>query len=143
MKQMIGSLFVFWLLAIAFAIASIAAGCGSHNKTQDKGFYTSGSREADQRAEQRIAKDQQLRGESAKGDGSDKSNTKRPLFERLGGEQGIAQIVEDFVNRALVDPRVNWERKGVTVGGFTLKHGTSVQWQATPANVEQLKKHIK
>ena len=106
MKQITRSFTLLTLLAIA-----AIAGCGSHKKTEDKGFYTSGSREADQRAEQRVAKEQQLRGESQKtgstGSGANKSdsNTKKPLFERLGGEQGITQIVDDFINRALADPR--------------------------------------
>jgi hypothetical protein len=47
-------------------------------------------------------------------------------------EQGIALIVEDFVNRAMADPRVNWERKGVTHGGWTFKRGKSVEWSPTP-----------
>jgi hemoglobin len=49
-------------------------------------------------------------------------------------------IVDDFVNRALADPRVNWERKGVRGGTFI--HAKSVTWNASPENVAQLKKHI-
>jgi len=120
----------------------LLAGCGSNDeKNKNKDFFTSGDREADQRAEQRMAKDQQLRGETAKGK-DDKGDTKRPLFERLGGETGVAQIVDDFLPRALADPRVNWERKGVERGGFTLSRGKSVEWQPTPENQQQLKKHI-
>ena len=43
-------------------IAGLLVGCGS-KEAEDRTFFTSGNREADQRAEQRIAKDQQLRGE--------------------------------------------------------------------------------
>src|SRR5689334_20689749 len=117
-------------------------GCASEdNKNKNKDFFTSGDREADQRAEQRMAKTQQERGETQKG-ADNKGDTKRPLFERLGGETGVTQIVDDFMPRALADPRVNWERKGVQRGGFSLTRGKSVEWNASPANVEQLKKHI-
>jgi len=127
------------------ALAIVIAGCGSHQK-KDNDFYTSGSKEADQRAEQRMAKTQQDRGESNKTDakpGEDKGNTKKPLFDRLGGEQGITQLVDDFIPRALADPRVNWERKGVTTGGLIhLSKKKSVEWQPTADNVANLKKHI-
>jgi hypothetical protein len=39
-------------------------GCGNKQK-KDEDFFTSGSRSADQRADQRMAKTQQLRGESS------------------------------------------------------------------------------
>src|SRR5689334_18622712 len=122
--------------------ALLLAGCASEdNKNKDKDFFTSGDREADQRAEQRMAKTQQERGETQKG-ADDKGDTKRPLFERLGGESGLNVIVDDFLPRVLADPRVNWERKGVTRGGFSLERNKSVEWNASAANVEQLKKHL-
>src|SRR4051794_6696417 len=96
---------------LVVAIVTLA-GCASEDKKKEKDFFTSGDREADQRAEQRMSKEQQLRGETQKG-ADDKGNTKRPLFERLGGETGITQLVDDFLPRAMADPRVNWERKGV------------------------------
>src|SRR3954447_26460357 len=127
-------------LAIAIVVAAIFCGCSTPEEKKDKDFFTSGSREADQRAEQRIAKDQQLKGKGvntdAKGtDGKDKDQEKRPLFERLGGQQGIATIVEDFVPRALADPRVNWERKGVKAGGFMGIREHSVEWKPDSGNV--------
>src|SRR5436305_14095758 len=86
-------------------------GCRSgSNPTTEEDFHTSGSREADQRAEQRVSKEQQLRGE---GEGGSKEKDARPtLYERLGAEAGVQRIVDVFVDRALADPRVNWERKG-------------------------------
>jgi hemoglobin len=66
---------------------------------------------------------------------------KLALFDRLGGEVGISNIVADFVPRALQDPRVDWERKGAKSGGFSL-HKTRAEWNATPANVGQLQKHL-
>jgi hemoglobin len=104
-------------------------------------FVRGYSREADQRAEQRIAKDKLLRGE-ADGGGAAKAAEKKSLYDRLGGEQGLRAIVDDFEQRVLADPRVNWERKGVKRGGFSLKRNKSVEWQATPENRETLKKHL-
>src|SRR5687767_10965870 len=83
----------------------LLAGCGTADKKDKQSeFFTSGSREADQRASQRMAKAEQLDGsgegagekEKKKADGSEKAEEKVPLYERLGGEQGMAKIVEDF-----------------------------------------------
>jgi hemoglobin len=114
------------------------AGCGSQQK-QDRDFHTSGSREADQRAEQQVAKVQQLRGEGAKGD---EAAPKKSLYDRLGGDQGINMIVDDWIARALADPRVNWERKGLKQGGLSLHRGRSLEWDASAPNVATMKKHI-
>lgn len=115
---------------------ALLIGCGNKEQ-QDRDFHTSGSREADQRAEQRVAKVQQLRGE-----GGDEPAVKKSLFDRLGGEQGVNAIVDDWINRALADPRVNWERKGITRGGFSFRRNRSVEWKGTPEAVAQMKKHI-
>lgn len=123
------------LTIIAFIAASLA-GCNSA-ENPDRDFHTSGSREADQRAEQRIARDQQLKGESM-----DSDSTKAALFKRLGGEAGIEQITADFLDRALADPRVNWERKGVKSGGFLRMGRESETWDPNSANRETLKKHF-
>jgi len=132
-------------LAIAIVVAALICGCTTEEK-KDKDFFTSGSREADQRAEQRVAKDQQIKGKGvntdAKGDKNGKDEEKKTLFERLGGEQGIATIVNDFVPRALADPRVNWERKGVKAGGFLGVRQHSVEWKPDSGNVDKLKKHL-
>jgi hemoglobin len=114
-------------------------------QVKDRDFHTSGSREADQRAEQRIAKTQQLRGEGDKSEGegiAGKANVKKSLYERLGGEKGIRGIMDDFVTRAVADPRVNWERKGIKRGGVMGVGGKPVEWKPTPQNVEQLSKHL-
>jgi hemoglobin len=122
----------------------LATGCGSGGQKENKDFFTSGNREADQRADQRMVKAQQLKGEgSGKGGDKDpKSPEKAPLYERLGGADGITAIVNDWTTRALEDPRVNWARNGVTRGGFSIHRNKSVAWDASPANVAQLKKHI-
>src|SRR5688500_9215240 len=118
---------------------AFAPGCASEDK-KDRDFHTSGSREADQRAEQRVAKTQQLRGEGGT-ESKAEAEEKKSLYERPGGEKGVATIVEDWINRAVVDPRVNWTRKGVKSGGF-LKRGKSVEWQNTPEKGTAMKKHI-
>jgi hemoglobin len=134
-------------------------GCANRDAQKRDDFFTSGSNEADQRAEQRIAKDEQLKGEketakdnktsSAKKEGGggnsaeQKAPAKTTLYDRLGGERGLTAIVDDFTTRVLADPRVNWERKGVTRGGLSFKRNESVTWDPNPQNVENLKKHMR
>jgi len=135
-------------LAVTMLSFVCLSGCGGGADKKDPDFFTSGNRDADQRAEQRVAKTQQLRGEGTSGnraekqaDGSD-PDAKRSLFERLGGNQGVAKIVDDFVTRVLADPRVNWERKGVTKGAMLGLKRKSVEWKPTDENVSVLKKHL-
>src|SRR5215212_7550530 len=107
MKRMIS----VFCVAIAIVLSAVAVGCGGGQEKKDRDFSTSGSREADQRADQRMAQARQLEG----GGGSeDKKKTDKPgsgtagadtakksLYERLGGEARINEIVDDFVTRAL------------------------------------------
>ena len=118
----------------------VLLGCGSGQKKSDRGFFTSGDREADQRADQRMANAQQLKATDNK-DARPAADVQKSLFLRLGGEEGLKAIVDDFVQRALADPVVNWERKDVKKGGV-LHHGNVPYWQPTDANVGQLKKHL-
>ena len=53
------------------------------------------------------------------------------LYERLGGEQAIRKVVDDFVARASTDPAVNFARKG---------HAST--WEPTAQNVERLKERL-
>jgi len=149
------------ILLLPSAVAMVMAGCHSAVKKQNADFFTSGSRAADQRASQRMARDEQLTGNGegsgekgakvavvANGEGSGGTNEpaqvagKLALYDRLGGETGVSNIVADFLPRALQDPRVNWQRNEVTRGGFSIHHGESVTWKATPENVRPLAKHI-
>ena len=50
------------------------------------------------------------------------------LFDRLGGGSAIYAITDNFIDRAIADPRVNFQRKG---------HGHT--WTATPDSVARLK----
>jgi hemoglobin len=133
---------------------------------QSSEFFTSGSREADQRAGQRLAQAEQLTGS---GEGAAERGVKKvtpakagatntvpggatnsmlkvagkvALYDRLGGELGISNIVADFSPRVLNDPRVNWAREGVKRGGVSIHRGQSVAWNPTPDNVAQLQKHL-
>jgi len=152
------------VLSLTLALA-IVSGCGgkvAQKKNSD--FFTSGSREADQRASQRMAKEEQL---SGTGEGSGEKDVKKAqvsesntnnmingtnmpaqaqgklsLFDRLGREAGISNIVADFTPRALQDPRVNWDRKGVKQGGFSVHAGKPVTWDASPQNVQLLQNHL-
>jgi hemoglobin len=140
-----------WSLCASFTFFSLAlmAGCGgTSQQKQDKDFFTSGNREADQRADQRMAQQDQLTGGTNNGRQKTAANNaviakgKLSLYERLGGNDGITKLVDDFVTRALADPRVNFTRAGVTRGGLSLHREQSMQWDASPENVAKLKQHM-
>jgi hemoglobin len=127
----------------------LTTGCGGGApQTKDKDFFTSGNREADERAEQRMAQQEQLTGATNNGGTTDTKSqavlatAKKPLYDRLGGDVGVNLIVNDYVTRLLADPRVNFQRSGITKGGFSLHREDSMQWDASSANVAQLKKHF-
>lgn len=121
----------------------IVGGCGTSNPQKKQDFFTSGNREADQRADQRMATHQQLQGESgANARKAGDQVAKKTLYDRLGGDSGIKSIVEDFTARALADPRANWERKGVKRGGFNIHSNQSMTWNPNAQNVQVLKTHL-
>ena len=152
-------------IATALALGP-TAGCGGSKvaQKQDRDFFTSGSVDADQRASQRMARAEQLSGSGeASGENGVKqrsfggSGTNRPggetvkaaitegklaLYDRLGGDAGISNIVADFTPRALDDPRVNWKRTDVKRGGLSFERGKSVAWDDNPDNAALLKKHL-
>ena len=155
------------LIAVTAMAGLWLAGCkASPAEKANANFFTSGSREADQRASQRMAQAEQLSGsgegagqsgvkkERVKGAGSSEPGTvgatnERPvateklaLYYRLGAEAGLSNLVADFTQRALDDPRVNWDRKGVTRGGFSIHRGKSEAWNPTPQHVALLQKHL-
>jgi hemoglobin len=149
-----GTLSAIWMIMIAFVLV---AGCRSKPVSQSNEFFTSGSKEADQRASQRMAKAEQVEGtgegggekgvkNAKKGGGDGESNkaaqatNKLSLYERLGGDKGLAAIVDDFTPRVLQDPRVDWERHSSR--HHFLKTTKTVEWQPTPTNVALLKKHL-
>lgn len=164
---------MYKITSILFALISSVGlsaivGCSTTKTAEKKSdFFTSGSREADQRASQRMARDEQLAGS---GEGSGEKGVKKAvtatlmsdaqqvtgtnkaaqvvgklaLFDRLGGETGITAVVEDFTSRVLQDPRVNWQRKEVKGTGFSAfrKSSEAGVWIATVENQTTLKKHL-
>ncbi len=161
---------LLWTVLLCFllvAVSLLLGGCGATPAQKaNTNFFTSGSREADQRASQRMAQAEQLTG-SGEGSGEKgvkKAEVKKPgapplsptgatnkaaqateklaLFDRLGGQPGISNIVADFLPRVLDDPRVNWEREAVTQGGFSLHRGHSETWKPTRENVALLTRHF-
>lgn len=145
------------LQAGLFTLITLGLGCGNAQKKDDK-FYTSGNREADQRAEQRMAKDAQLKGgkeDDSRGmfdnqngkeltgpNGVPKADEKKTLYDRLGGSGGVDAIVADWVTRVMADPTVNFERKGVKQGGISIHRGRSLEWNASDENISRLKQHV-
>jgi hemoglobin len=126
----------------------LVGGCGSQQASEDRTFHTSGNRDADQRAEQRIAKDEQIKGKNAQQDQKSPvaqqaaAAKEKSLYERLGGEEGIKKLVDDFTERALADPRVNWKRVGVTRGGINFKRNVPVEWKPSDDQINAMKLHI-
>ena len=90
----------------------------------------SGNPAADMRAAQRVGDD----------DDDDKDGKGAlTLYDRLGGEATIAQIVDDMTARVLADPRVNFERKNVQTSWL----GTEYEpWRPTDANIDQFKQRM-
>lgn len=159
------ALFTLFASVAALLVLGLGGCGGTQAQKTNTNFFTSGSREADQRAAQKMAQNEQLTksGEGAGEKGTKKARAaaaqgasaspggtnagvvakgKTSLFERLGGEPGISNIVTDFAPRALDDPRVNWSRIGVRHGGLSIRAGESVAWDATKQNVGLLRKHL-
>ena len=105
------------------------AGCAFGGNNNDGDLSTSGDPEADHRAEQRVGSD---------GDKDDKQAAPRTLYDRLGGEDGIAKIVDEMTKRVIADPRVNFERRDVREGWF----GKYEPWNPSKENVARFKRHM-
>ena len=119
----------------------VATGCSSGQASHDRGFFTSGSREADQRDDQHMANNEQLQDTDHKPVlGSD---TQKALYDRLGGDTGVKVIVDEFVTRLLADPHVNFRRKASPRAASAFIAGNRSKWTANDANIEQLKKHFR
>lgn len=144
--------YLVWVAILPLPLLMLA-GCGTGKKAgqQNQPYFTSGSREADQRASQTMAKHEQLSGsgegaaetdvKKASGGQAAQATSKKSLYERLGGERGLTALVDDFTPRVLADPRVDWDRVGVKSGGL-FHRGSTVAWNATPEHVATLKKHV-
>jgi len=163
-KRALSMPLVAWSMTAMLLVTAtvLTSGCRTKAKSKDQTFFTSGSREADQRASQRMAKSEQLEG-SGEGTGEKGVKKAKPgkdgkaaggadtaaqaeeklsLYERLGRESGINKIVEDFTPRLLQDPRVNWSRNEMKKKGFSLTTSKVETWNASPENVARLKQHL-
>src|SRR2546421_12374185 len=99
---------------MSIVVFALAIGCGNQER-KDRGFFTSGSREADQRADQRMAKVEQLRGQG-EGTGGGKTaqsaatrapqgDAKKALYARPGGEGSGKASVDEFITRGVAGSR--------------------------------------
>lgn len=131
-----------WLLLLAAGLLACSTGCATKSAQEKrKENFTSGSAEADRRAENAVPNvdvDTEKKGSEKDEEETPKAQT---LYQRLGEEAGIRRIVGDFIQRVLEDPRVNWTRQGVSKRTWFGREKAS-EWQATPQNVERLKKHF-
>jgi hemoglobin len=134
---MSNALKMLMIVLVLPAAMQLVGGCGS-DETPNKNFYTSGNKEADERADQRMAQAQQLNS----GGNSPLGGSKKPLFDRLGSMDGVQAITDDWVTRMLADPRVNFTRHGVVQGGLSIHHDRSMEWDANSDNVKALKAHF-
>jgi hemoglobin len=95
-----------------------------------------------ERAEEKNLRKAETRTDNASsGQKPAQAESKLTLFDRLGGEAGIAAIVDDFTPRVMQDPRVNWQRQGIKDGGL-FRRNTSIAWNPSQENIAKLKKHL-
>lgn len=143
---------IFGFISSIIILFFAACGTPQSSKDKDDDFFTSGSPEADRRAENISPSKDSGGGNKRANTEDDKNPAKNPdkngekpkaqtLYQRLGEKPGIQKIVDDFVARALEDPRVNWTRKGVAKKSWFGREKAD-EWQATPENVTRLKQHF-
>ena len=131
------------LLFCATLIFGFIAGCASTPEEKKKeDFFTSGSPDADRRAEKAApAKDDSKKSDKPAEAIAAETEEQKTLYERLGEKAGISRIVDDFLKRVLEDPRVNWTRRGVAKKGW-FRSKPAEEWEATPQNINRLKLHF-
>ena len=121
-----------WVRGAGATLAALLMAAGCASRSSESQGATSGDPEADQRADQRVG----VKDGSAPGGAKARERT---LYERIGGGQGIAAIVDDMVTRSIADPRVNFERRDVRTNFLGRKYKA---WDPSPQNVEVLKQHM-
>lgn len=135
---------------VVLSAVFLVGGCTTAERASEAdGFFTSGSPEADQRAERAVPEKQVERAkergaESGAGGQSEEEGAEsvpKTLYVRLGEEEGIRRIVDDFIQRALEDPRVNWTRQGVTKKSWFRTHKVE-EWQPAAQDLERMKLHF-
>ncbi len=113
------------MTAIAAALM-VTIGCASTDAPKPA---TSGNPAADMRAQQRVDDD---------GDSGERERG-ATLFQRIGGESTIRQIVNDVTDRVLADPRVNFTRKDVKTSWLGTKYD---EWKPTEERLRVFKKNL-
>lgn len=111
--------------ALALTLGSLMALAGCASNGEEDGVTTSGDPEADRRADVRVDAEEGKDGKEG-----------RTLFDRIGGTPVITAIVDDMTTRVLADPRVNFQRKDVSVNWLGSKYDA---WEPTPSNVARFK----
>lgn len=131
------------ILFCATLIFGFIAGCASTPEEKKKeDFFTSGSPDADRRAEKTApAKNDSTSSDTPAEAIAGQEVEQKTLYERLGETAGIRRIVDDFLQRVLEDPRVNWTRRGVAKKGW-LRTKPAEEWEPTPQNINRLKLHF-
>ncbi|CAG0994735.1 Group 1 truncated hemoglobin GlbN [Phycisphaerales bacterium] len=115
------------MFTICLCLAPGIAGCWGRGRGER--LDSSGDPAADRRADLRVGSD-------SRGDSGGSTKT---LYERLGGDEGIALIVNDIAERSIADPRVNFERKNIS---RPLLGPRPDRWEPTPENLERFKFHL-
>jgi len=54
------------------------------------------------------------------------------LYDRLGGVYSIATVIDDFIDRIMVDPRLNANPRGITALPLQALSTSSLKWFAGP-----------
>ena len=80
-----------------------------------------------------------MRSDNGSDNGSDKGGDRissgrssgNSLYERIGGEPVLNKVIDDTIERARVDPKINWSREGAPQG-----------WQPTRENFEEFKRGL-
>lgn len=112
------------MVVLFVACAASLTACGGSGARS--GPSATGDPEADRRADLRVGTDEHGSGPAA------------TLYSRLGGEDAIARFVDDFTDRVIADPRVNFSRSKVKANLLTLRE----PWLDSPDNIGRLKRHL-
>jgi hemoglobin len=114
-------------LLCILAAAILPAACASDARPRDS---ATANPEADRRAEMRVG--------AGRG-GGDSSAPRQTLYDRLGGSETIIALVDDFTQRIIADPRVNFERRNVSTNWVG---GEYKPWNPSPENIDRFKQHM-
>lgn len=111
--------------AILLTVALIAAGCAGQRQRarQSEPVQREEAPKTTSAPETRPAPAARVEGQ--------RNRTGASLYDRLGGQSAIRKVVDDLVELAANDPKVNFTRRG-----------QPNEWEATEENVERLKERV-